>query len=58
MKIFFQNMLNEVLTVVKNGQLQKKAKWQGVGDGRYILKKEHVEVPGVNYKRSRISMGL
>ena len=46
-------MLNEVLTVVKNGQFQKKSKWQWVGEGWHILKKEHVEVPGVNYKRSR-----
>ena len=57
MKIFFQNMLNEVLKVVKNWLFQKKSK-RGRGGGRevedmkflvvYIEQKEHLEIPGVN----------
>ena len=57
MKIFFQNMLNEVLKVVKNWLFQKKSK-RGGGGGRevedmkflvvYIEQKEHLEIPGVN----------
>ena len=37
---------------------RKNLKWQGVGEGWYILKKEYVEVPEVNYKRIRTSMGI
>ena len=33
MKIFFQNMLNEVLKVVKNGLFQKNSKQGGRGHG-------------------------
>ena len=55
MKIFFQNMLNEVLKVVKNWLFQKKSKREGgreVEDMKflvvYIEQKEHLEIPGVN----------
>ena len=36
MKIFFQNMLNEVLKVVKNGLCQKNSKQGGGGQGHGI----------------------
>ena len=48
-------------TLRLNGLFQKKSKYLSTGAGVEdmefpgVLKKEHVEIPGVNYKRSGIS---
>ena len=70
MKIFFQNMLNEVLKVVKNGLFQKNPKQGGQGHGissgieeracessRGQLKKKQ-NFQGCLRKNCGISMGL
>ena len=53
--IFYQILMNYIRKKTKQG---RRGGWGEDMEYPHVLKKEHVEVPGVNFSKCRISMGL